>query len=143
MSHLSGRTKLEMAGLLLALSASGAWAQPADFDMGKYEYEGNCAVCHGVDGKGNGPYRQYLAKAPSDLTTLAKRNDGVFPSQQLYETIDGRRELAEHGPRAMPIWGSDYRMEGAAQPRFAYQPEAFVRARIIALIDYLHRLQVK
>ena len=34
--------------------ARAALAQPR-VDLGKREYDGKCAVCHGADGKGSGP----------------------------------------------------------------------------------------
>ena len=59
------------------------------FDRGKYEYETNCAVCHGLSGKGDGPFAGQLQTAAvvSDLTELSKKNNGVFPFQRVYEII--------------------------------------------------------
>jgi len=131
-----------LTGLVAVLAAGAAFAQQSPgFDLGKTEYESKCAICHGSDGKGNGSYKPFLLKSPSDLTVLTKENSGVFPSQKIYETIDGRVEVAAHGSREMPIWGADYRTEATTRPMLAYQPEAFVRARIIALVEYIHRLQ--
>jgi cytochrome c len=42
--------------------AAVAMAQPRP-DLGKREYESKCAVCHGLDGKGKGPYAEQLKKA--------------------------------------------------------------------------------
>jgi mono/diheme cytochrome c family protein len=139
-------TNAWIAGLVMGAAAGAAFAQqppPPPFDMGKTEYESHCAVCHGIDGRGNGPYKPFLTKVPTDLTVLSRANNGVFPNQKVYETIDGRLDVAAHGPREMPVWGADYRTEGMSQPHLAYQPEAFVRARIIALVEYIHRLQAK
>src|SRR5579864_6547315 len=41
-----------------------------------------CAVCHGEDGKGHGPLAPQLKAMPSDLTILAKANNGQFPAAQ-------------------------------------------------------------
>jgi len=132
-----------------ALLISGAAFAQQTFDLGKYEYDTKCASCHGLSGKGDGMLRPYLVNAPSDLTTLAKRNGGAFPSQLVWLTIDGRTEkpIGPHGSREMPVWGSEYRQEvlRAAGPEgmaFA-QPEWYVRGRIVALIDYLSRIQVQ
>jgi mono/diheme cytochrome c family protein len=38
----------------LAQQASGS-AQSKPVDLGKAEYEGRCATCHGMTGKGGGP----------------------------------------------------------------------------------------
>jgi mono/diheme cytochrome c family protein len=128
------------------LFAGAALAQPG-FDLGKYEYDSKCASCHGTNGQGFGPVRPFLSKHPSDLTTLARRNGGAFPSQLVWLTVDGRTEVGAHGTREMPVWGSEYRQEAlrAAGPEgmALAQPEWYVRGRIVALLDYLARLQAK
>jgi mono/diheme cytochrome c family protein len=133
------------AGVAVLCASAVAFAQTSARDFGKREYDSNCASCHGVTGKGDGPLsRGYLTKAPSDLTTLAKRNNGVFPHQRVAEMIDGRQEVAAHGPRDMPVWGRDYRLQaGEYYVDVPYDPEAYARARILALTDYLARLQAK
>ena len=85
--------------------------------------------------------------APSDLTVLSKNNGGVFPVERVISIIDGRDFVKGHGTRDMPIWGKDYSLEKveAAEYYFdaPYNMELYVRARILALIDYLNRIQVK
>jgi mono/diheme cytochrome c family protein len=132
----------DVAGLVM-LSCLGAAATAQSVDMGRAEYESSCASCHGVSGKGDGPVRQYLVKAPSDLTTLARRSGGALPMQLVWEMIDGRTStvIGPHGTREMPIWGANYRAMALSQPDTAAQPEWYVRGRIVALIDYLQRLQ--
>lgn len=113
-------------------------------DIGMREYERNCVGCHGTKGKGDGPYMAYLQKSPSDLTVLARKNNGVFPFARVYEVIDGREELPAHGRRDMPIWGSDYNHKAAPEyDDYNVNREVFVRARILALTEYLYRLQAK
>lgn len=112
-------------------------------DLGKQEYDKNCAVCHGEKAKGDGPYREFISKIP-DLTVLSKNNGGVFPISRVYEIVDGRQEIKAHGPRDMPIWGTDYSIRAAEKyGDVEYDPEAYVRTHILSLIDYLYRLQVK
>ena len=84
-------------GIIILLTASLcrpsslATAQELEVIMGgDLEYQNYCAVCHGVDAKGNGIMRKYLTIAPSDLTQLAKKNNASFPFWQVYRTIDGR-----------------------------------------------------
>jgi mono/diheme cytochrome c family protein len=98
------------------------------------EYQSSCAACHGIDAKGNGPVSKELKTHPTDLTVLAKNNNGVFPYNTVYEMIDGRNStIASHGTREMPIWGY----------RFG-PPQAFrFKNRILAVIDYLNRIQEK
>lgn len=128
---------------LIALALPVAVLAQAKTDFGKAEYEGNCAVCHGVSGKGGGPLSELLKRSASDLTTLQKRNGGIFPIARVYETIEGVG-VAEHGTRDMPVWGREYSIKAAEYYRdVPYNPEAYVRARILALAEYLSRLQVK
>ena len=110
--------------------SSHACAQPA-FN-GKNQYLDHCASCHGTDGKGDGPVAKVLSRTPTDLTKLSEVNNGVFPSERLYEVIDGRREMWAHGTREMPVWGLSARVS-----------PALTRARIRAVVDYLATLQGK
>lgn len=129
--------------LAVFTSASVANAQPGKADFGKREYNANCANCHGLDGKGNGPYSDLLKKSPPNLTTLAKNNGGIFPIDRLYQSITGDN-IKAHGGRDMPIWGMDYRVEAANYYMDSkYDPEAYVRIRVLALLEYIYRLQVK
>ena len=68
--------------LTTALSLSPiAYAQKAVTDPGKQEFELHCAVCHGLDAKGNGFLGASLKIVPPDLTSLAKNNGGVVSSR--------------------------------------------------------------
>lgn len=111
-------------------------------DLGRDEYRANCLICHGESGDGNGPYAHLLTKSASDLTKLSKTNNGVFPFSRVYEVIDGREVIQAHGKRDMPIWGNAYRvLSGELLFEVPYNPELFVRGRILALIEYISRLQ--
>jgi mono/diheme cytochrome c family protein len=126
----------------MVIGISSGYAQKSDF--GKRDYDGHCAVCHGVNGKGDGPYKPLLTKAPSDLTVLAKNNDGVLPVSRVYQVLDGRLEIAAHGPREMPIWGvGSYYLMLADPVTDPSAVEAIVQGRILAIIDYLNRMQTK
>ena len=129
---------------MLALSGISSATLAADkAGVGKLEYQSNCASCHGNDGKG-GAYVDFLKVTPPDLSQLSKKNGGVFPLERVYNVIDGRQEVKAHGPRDMPIWGRDYQIKaGEYYVDIGYDPEAYVRGRILALIDYLNRLQAK
>jgi hypothetical protein len=135
--------KLTMIIVIVCMSSSGL-AQ--DFDVGKSEYQSSCETCHGEDGKGNGPLSAQLKVPPADLTVLAKKNNGVFPVQSVYEVIDGRQAILGHGTRDMPIWGNRYtvgQIQQALRNYAYYDPEAMVRIRILSVIDYLNRIQEK
>ena len=80
-----------------------------------------------------------------DLTELSKKNNGVFPFKRVYETIDGTQNVMAHGTQLMPVWGPRYKVEVGRSfyDDFRADPEAFVRARILALTEYVYRLQAK
>ena len=127
------------------IGAFGVSAAAEKIDIGKGEYEVHCAVCHGLKGKGDGPFAEIMLKSSvADLTVLSRNNNGVFPFARVYEVIDGRQQMKAHGTREMPIWGNVYAtMEASNYDDYPYDAESFVRGRILALIDYLHRLQAK
>lgn len=136
-------TAVVLSGIAALLSSGAALAQPPT-DLGKTEFYAKCAVCHGVSGKGEGSFGEVLKVGMPDLTTIAKRNAGVFPVDRVTMAIDGRATPRAHGTSAMPIWGSRYSLEAA--PRyddFRYDAEAYVQVRVLALVDYLNRLQVR
>jgi len=131
-----------IAVFVLLFSAESVAAEEA-FDFGEFEYQTHCASCHGLTGNGDGPMAQYLVSKPSDLTVLAKNNGGVFPVQQVYEVIDGQKEVGAHGTRTMPVWGREFRstvpnIEALGLADFGPQ---IARARIASVVDYLHRIQ--
>ena len=139
---------LVFAGLIVGFSTQG-WAQEPD--IGKMEYQLSCASCHGLDGKGTGPVADALKPRPADLTIMAKKNNGVFPFGRIYDVIDGRQEVKSHGPREMPVWG--HRLAPPPAPGAhpvvpyyidpLYDREPVIRARILAVIEYLYRMQEK
>jgi mono/diheme cytochrome c family protein len=139
--------KAMLATLILTTTSSFgtmAFAQKEKADVGKLEFEAHCAVCHGMDATGNGPYLSSLKVAPPDLTLIAKNNAGVFPADHLIDVIDGRAQVTSHGSRDMPIWGDRYAISAAEH--FAgspYDQEAYIRGRVLILVDYLRRIQQK
>jgi len=129
----------------------GAGASAQDIDVGKTEYRSSCAACHGIDAKGDGPLSKNLKISPADLTILAKKNNGVFPVNTVYKIIDGRSSISSHGTREMPIWGYQFTPPQAFSLKtvddYLYSPrastEGVVYGRIMAVIDYLVRIQEK
>jgi len=113
-------------------------------DIGKMEYETACAVCHGLTGQGDdGLLKELLAKPMPNLTVLAKNNKGVFPFDRVYQIIDGRQEVKAHGSRKMPIWGNTFNNQSSVYFRNypPYDSESAARIRILALTEYIYRLQ--
>lgn len=113
-------------------------------DIGKREYDASCANCNGLHGKGGGSFAEMLQVSMPDLTTLSKKNGGVFPISRVYNMVDGREVVKAHGTREMPIWGKHLTFRAVPEyDDYRNEPEEFVRARILAVIDYLYRLQAK
>ena len=74
--------------------------------QGPQLYDSHCAVCHGKDGKGDGPMAKSLKPVTPDLTRIATRSGGKFPLTRVQQIISG--EVANsrgHGTREMPVWG--------------------------------------
>ncbi len=111
----------------------------AESDTGRQLYVQYCASCHGAEGTGDGPVAASLATPPADLSTIARRNNGVFDELAVMSTIDGRRDIAAHGSREMPVWGAVFASEHAA----AGQRQAAQLSVLLTtlLTDYLASLQ--
>ena len=93
-----------------------------------------CAVCHGKDGKGDGPASAALKKAPANLTTLTARNGGKFPDLKVANVIHGDPDTPAHGSREMPIWGTLFSSLNTNAP-------GTVQLRISNLTTYIKGLQ--
>lgn len=133
--------------LIGAMSCVAAAFAADTSDAGRREFLNKCAACHGSSGKGDGPVAESLRVPPADLTTLSKRNGGMFPHDRVYYAIDGREMVRAHGTRDMPVWGNVLASEGSSGTRSSSDApidmSVDVRSRIHSLIDYLNRIQVK
>lgn len=143
MTISSFRIAAVATAVLLGTTAGGlAQEVPDHLKAGAAEFANSCASCHGSDAKGAGFLtRLFRGVDPGDLTQLAKNNDGQFPSERVFEVIDGRAEVAAHGDRQMPVWGDRY-WETAMS---AYGPDEFnrqrARNRVLELVFYLQAIQ--
>lgn len=101
-----------------------------------------CAACHGKDAKGDGPAAVELKVVPADLTTLARRHGGKFPTDYVVTVLhNGVQESKAHGSAGMPIWGPLLgSMEGGTASRVD-SPE--ITLRIQNLTRYIASLQAK
>ncbi len=99
-------------------------------------YKAYCAVCHGTDGKGNGPAAAALKAIPTDLTTLSKNNGGKYPDMKVAAVIRGEGNLAAHGTQEMPVWGSLFW-------GMSHGHEGEVQQRVSNLTKYIETLQAK
>lgn len=140
-------TAVVLAALLLAPAATApAWAQePAgqpQAEMRQHVTGGEvfrtyCATCHGTSGRGDGPLAGSMRRKPSDLSEIAKRNGGEYPSEIVFRTIDGRTPVRGHGGPDMPVWGDAF-----ARSRDGGDP-AIVKERIDSLVEFIRTLQIK
>ena len=82
---------------------------------GKDNFVAYCAVCHGMDGKGNGPAVPALKTMVPDLTTMAKRS-GKFNEIAVERFIAGADKVPPaHGSADMPMWGPVFKSVGDPQ----------------------------
>jgi hypothetical protein len=149
LNHRRGEA-MRTSGLITAISAAtflltGSGPAIAN-EAGRDEYMTACAVCHGLQGTGDGPLAEYLTIGVPDLTVLSQSNDSEFPMFHVIKVIDGRQGLRGHGdarPDAagnMPVWGERYEIEIAGEAgRYSFEME--IRGRILALAEYLASIQ--
>lgn len=133
------RTSLLAAcGALVALGGVAQAQQPAP---GQEAYALACAQCHGMQGRGDGPLRQFLTTPPSDLTTLRQRDPNrQFPFYRVFQMVDGRTLVPVHGTREMPAWGAVFSIEAGS--RFGeFGRETYTRGRIVELVQYIEAQQ--
>ncbi|HME69972.1 MAG TPA: cytochrome c [Myxococcota bacterium] len=128
---------LGLVGTFLLTAVPGCVETRTDEVRGGELYRRYCASCHGVDGHGDGSLAASLNQKPADLTTLAKRNGGKFDEAAVMMTIDGRRLVAQHGPRVMPVWGAIFAEQHVGKPFAMYGATLDARA----LADYLRTIQ--
>jgi mono/diheme cytochrome c family protein len=144
--------------LLLPLIAAGmmVWAEPSGAQTqaqppvkikkvpvqqsnevaGEKLFQTYCAVCHGRDGKGNGPAASALKAIPPDLTLLAKNQGGKFPSDFVMTVLDNGWNYPGHGTKEMPIWGPLFRsMAGGS--------DLGAKLRATNVLLYLKSIQAK
>ncbi len=137
--------KLALAGvavLALLMSPLAASAQTEQAAMkqttpGGEVYRTYCATCHGPSARGDGPLATNMVKKPANLTEIAKRNGGTFPTEIVFRTIDGRSPIRGHGGPDMPVWGDAF-----GRSREAGDQER-VKSVIQSLVDYLESIQVR
>ena len=96
-------------------------------------YREFCAVCHGVDAKGNGPAADAMKTKPSDLTQINRHNGDKFPVLHMRRVISGQDSVVAHGSLDMPTWGNSFKSISANA--------TFAEMRINALVEYLQKIQ--
>ena len=129
---------LVMIGLLaclpIAVSAAG------ESDPGKQLYQKYCSSCHGMEGKADGTVAPLMKVKPTDLTQIAKKAGGEFPTQRMMLIIDGSETIPAHGDSNMPVWGEVLQKEAAATS-IGRRAEAY--GKLMLITDYLRSIQAK
>ena len=142
---LSRHRILFAALLFVALSGAHAKAQavpdqwrlpPNYIPSGSVMFGQYCSACHGENGKGGGPTVARLKVPPPDLTTLAKRHGGKFPSDYVSTVLLFGPGTTAHGSPDMPTWGPIFGILDKQNARAVEQ-------RIKNLSDYLASIQQK
>jgi mono/diheme cytochrome c family protein len=110
--------------------------RPTNAASGQEMFKSYCAVCHGQDGKGNGPAASALKMPVTDVTTLAQKNAGKYPGLHVSSVIRGEADLPAHGSKDMPVWGPLFL-------RISQGHEAEVQQRIANLNQYIESIQAK
>jgi nucleotide-binding universal stress UspA family protein len=126
-----------MLGLLLPVAALAQDAPMRQVVPGGELYRTYCATCHGTSAKGDGPLASSMTRKPADLTEIAKRNGGQYPTELVFRTIDGRKPVRGHGGPDMPVWGDAFE-----RSRDGGDPDR-VKRMIQSLVDYLESIQAR
>jgi mono/diheme cytochrome c family protein len=127
---------LAAAGVLAASAIAIVGAQVSQPYSGIGDYQVYCSSCHGAEARGDGAIAKSLKIRPTDLTQLAKGNEGVFPADKVFKIIDGRKGVA-HKDSDMPMWGDVF---GKASDSAS---AANTAARIDTMVKYLETLQTR
>ncbi len=112
--------------------------------QGAGEFHAWCSRCHGSTGRGDGPFARNLKKKPLDLTQLAVRNGGDFPTGLVRRLVDGRGMPRAHGAPEMPVWGvwfSDQMTSGGVQTQEESELQKLIKQRIDRIVSYLEAIQ--
>jgi nucleotide-binding universal stress UspA family protein len=132
-----------LAALLFApglINSAAAQEPPQEYrqaTVGREVFRTYCASCHGTNGQGDGPLASAMTRKPANLTEIAKRNGGQFPTEMVFRTIDGRQPVRGHGGPDMPVWGDVF-----TRTRDAGDAER-VKLVIDSLVKFLDSIQLR
>jgi mono/diheme cytochrome c family protein len=106
--------------------------------VGRRVYERKCSECHGREGEGPRFVESFGGTAP-DLRMLSREYGSPLARDVLARFIDGRGDVAAHGPRAMPVWGEEL-YDNLPENTTV---EAIRAGTIELLLDYLETIQIR
>lgn len=75
--------------IALAISACTANLAPSQTASGANLFAKHCTSCHGTSARGDGPLASGFDIAPANLTVIAQRNNGLFPTAEVMAQING------------------------------------------------------
>lgn len=99
---------------------------------GEKIFHEQCGSCHG-DNPDKSIVDGLQAPPPNLRYIMQRRGADEFPIAEIARIIDGRKEVAAHGPRSMPVWGEVYSQEGL--------DENDIRGKKGELVAYLMNIQ--
>jgi mono/diheme cytochrome c family protein len=109
--------------------------KPTTSVAGKDLFQQYCAVCHGPDGKGNGPAAPAMKSHPTDLTQISRNNGGKFPEERIMQVLKGDANVTAHGNQAMPVWGKVFSNMSTNL--------VVTQSRMHGLVQYIDDMQAK
>jgi mono/diheme cytochrome c family protein len=132
---------ITVAMILLILASVSARAQDFSSYTGAELYKRFCSSCHGEHARGDGTVAKSFKIEVPDLTRIAHRHGGFFPTEQIRKIIDDRQTLPPHGSREMPVWGFEFQLEhqNAGYP----DPQRRADDLIARLTEYLRTIQIE
>ena len=127
---------------IVLFSSNAAVAQDNELILGKSSFAASCAICHGVNGKGDGEVAELFRTPPTDLTKLAEGAGGRFPFVEVYYTLARGMDQPGHGDAEMPVWGN-YFVADALVDRGVNKGDAIALAagRLMTLTLFLESIQ--
>ena len=134
------RIQILAAAMLLVSACAGTPERSPAQMSGMEMYQQLCSSCHGVSGHGDGPVSSLIKIGVPDLTRIAAREGGEFPTEDVRRTIDGRWDRRAHGARDMPVWGWQLYDSSATN---AAEESALVDSMINRLVEYVRGIQVE
>ncbi len=96
---------LHLSGIAVVLLGVAACDTAPPVSSGKADFATYCAACHSDTAQGAGPASPTLTRTPPDLTTLARRNGGVFPATRVMAKVWGNGGGPAHATDVMPGFG--------------------------------------
>ena len=104
-------------------------------DEGRALYVSYCQLCHGE--KGEGVMTEHLDAPPPDLTRIAIRNGGTFPTDRIAAIVSGEKDIEGHSKSEMPDWWETFKeSEGV-------ESDTELEEKVNHLVLYLHSIQVQ